>query len=196
MLRPKKKHSLQNEFLALHTFIQSPSSHCFPSVLFSWEGEAQAFIGQCIHTAERCSLKSIFKNWTSSSFLRAQPWAMPAVDPGCPPHQQQLCPEGEGVERGWDSPSHCKELFLVLTCLQVVFSPAPGHSNSSSWLQYLDLELKVQVIIIFSSSFRKAWDILCSGGHPARRSELRKTLLLWAGMGNRFCNCQLCAKPN
>lgn len=57
------------------------------------------------------------QDWTSSSFLRAQPWAMPAVDPGCPPHQQQLCPEGEGVERGWDSPSHCKELFLVLTCL-------------------------------------------------------------------------------
>lgn len=170
MLRPEKKHSLQNEFLALHTFIHSPSSHCFPSVLFSWEREAQAFIGQCIHTAERSAL-----GWNQSSskmgpvfyFWEHSPGAVHAVDQGWHPHQQQLWKEGETLSLS------LQRSIPTSYSLQIVFSLALGHSCSSSWVQCFDF--KVQVIIIFSSSFRKPWNILCSSGHPARRSELRET---------------------
>lgn len=50
--------------------------------------------------------------------------------------------------------SRCRGLLLVLTYLQIVSSPAPGHSYSDSWLQYFDFKAKVQVIIIFLNSFR------------------------------------------
>lgn len=126
----------------------------------------QFFISECTVLGNACC-----GSWVASTY----------------PHQQQLVLSSALRERMWKEgetlPLTAKSYSQGLTCFQIVFSPAPKYSYCCSSLQYLDFKVKVQVIIIFSNSFRKPQNVSCYSGHPVRGSELRGT---WAS--KLFCS--------